>query len=49
LPKTGRPFADGFNVLIVDGSVRFVARSTDETTCAALITADGGEVVGPID
>jgi prepilin-type N-terminal cleavage/methylation domain-containing protein/prepilin-type processing-associated H-X9-DG protein len=36
----------GANVLFGDGSVRFVAAGTGIVTLAALVTANGGEVVG---
>src|SRR5262249_8459696 len=36
----------GANVLLADGSVRFVAASTDIRTLCALVTRAGGEVVG---
>ena len=35
----------GVNVLLMDGSVRFVANAIDGTTWRALGTRDGGEVV----
>jgi hypothetical protein len=44
-PKLGGVFGDGFNVLLCDGSFRFVPKSTPEKTVRALITARGGEIV----
>jgi prepilin-type N-terminal cleavage/methylation domain-containing protein/prepilin-type processing-associated H-X9-DG protein len=45
---TGQPYAfhsGGINVLLGDGSVRFVRESIDVQTFAALVTRNGGEVV----
>ncbi len=36
----------GVNVVIADGSVRFLAETIDPTVLGALITKDGGETVG---
>ncbi|MBX9584973.1 MAG: DUF1559 domain-containing protein [Gemmataceae bacterium] len=35
----------GANVVMCDGSVRFLRESTSGATLRALLTADGGEVV----
>ena len=45
LPKFGFPGRGGFNVLMGDGSVRFIPATTPEATIRAMITRDGGEVV----
>ena len=44
-PKIGGLFSDGANVLIGDGSVRFLPANTPPETLKALITIDGGEKV----
>lgn len=41
----GGHFAGGFNVLFLDGSVRFIKASVNPNVLRALITRDGGEVV----
>jgi prepilin-type processing-associated H-X9-DG protein len=46
LPKLGRPSRDGFNAAFADGSVRHVPSSTSEQTIRALITPNGGEILG---
>jgi prepilin-type processing-associated H-X9-DG protein len=45
LPKFGKAFKGGFNVLFGDGSVRFLREGIDPQTLKALITMGGGEVV----
>jgi hypothetical protein len=44
LPKFGTS-PDGFNVLMGDGTVRFLRANTPQQTLRAMITRDGGEVV----
>jgi prepilin-type processing-associated H-X9-DG protein len=44
LPKLGLT-DDGFNVLLADGSVRFVKKPVDEKIIKAAITRSGGETV----
>ncbi len=46
LPKLGGQFKDGFAAATADGAIHFLARSTDPMILNALITRDGGEVVG---
>ena len=46
LPKLGGHFPGGFNVLFMDGSVRFIRSTIDQVTLKALITRNGGELVG---
>ncbi len=36
----------GVNTLMADGSVRFIGQSIDVRTFAALVTRNGGEVIG---
>jgi len=49
LPKIGqKSFAGGTNVVLCDGSVRFLTNSTSDTVLRALITRNGGEVL-PLD
>ena len=45
LPKFGGLSANGFNVLMGDGSVRFLSNSVSEKTLRAMITANGGELI----
>jgi hypothetical protein len=45
LPDLFAPFA-GLNVVLGDGSVRFVAPTVDPKVLRAMITAQGGEVIG---
>jgi hypothetical protein len=45
LPILGGYSPQGFNVLIGDGSIRFISESIDESVFRALITAAGGEVI----
>jgi hypothetical protein len=48
LPKLGGSFNGNFNVIMADGTVRFIkTRSTSEKTIRAAITANGGEILGP--
>ena len=46
LPKIAMPGKNGFNVLMADGSVRFVSASVSETTLKNAIQADDGNVLG---
>jgi prepilin-type processing-associated H-X9-DG protein len=43
----GSLYEVGFNAAFCDGSVRFISRSIDPKTLAALFTRAGGEAVGP--
>ncbi|HYT87230.1 MAG TPA: TIGR03067 domain-containing protein [Gemmataceae bacterium] len=45
LPTLGGLFKEGFNILMADGSVRFVRRGFDVPTLRAAITRNGGEVL----
>lgn len=45
LPPLGRPDKDGYNVVLCDGSVRWVKKSVDPAVVKAMITRHGGEVV----
>jgi hypothetical protein len=47
LPKLARPSRGGFNAAYADGTVRQVPSSISELTLRALITPNGGEVLGP--
>jgi prepilin-type processing-associated H-X9-DG protein len=48
LPQLGGLFSGGYNVLLADGSVRFIdSGRMSEQTIRAAITADGGEELGP--
>ena len=38
---------NGFNVAFADGSVRFLKSSITPQTLSALLTRNGGEVIGP--
>jgi len=42
----GSPFPGGLNVLMLDGSVRFLSEDTDPAVIEALVTIHGGEVIG---
>jgi hypothetical protein len=46
LPKLGGFYKEGFNAGLADGSVRFISQMIDEKVLRALITRDGGEVLG---
>jgi hypothetical protein len=46
VPKLGGPFAGGFHALMGDGSAHFFPDTLPENVLRALITADGGEVLG---
>ena len=46
LPELGGFFENGFNAAFGDGSVRFLMDSIDERILRALITMNGGEIVG---
>ncbi len=45
LPKLGGLSQGGFNILMADGSVRFIRRDFDAQTLRGAITRNGGEVV----
>jgi prepilin-type processing-associated H-X9-DG protein len=45
LPPLGGHFSGGFNVIFVDGSVRFIPARTPEATLKAMITRNGGEAI----
>ena len=45
LPKLGGVFRDGMNVLLCDGSTRWVKGEIPPATLKALITTSGGEVI----
>jgi hypothetical protein len=47
VPKLGGPFAGGFHVLMGDGAAHFLPETLPEKALRAMITADGGEVLGP--
>ena len=48
VPELGHPSRkDGANVLLADGSVRFLRADTPVPVLRALITRAGGEVVNP--
>ncbi len=47
LPKLGGLLRNGFNVLVGDGTVRFLSNRLNEKTLRALITRAGGEVLDP--
>jgi prepilin-type processing-associated H-X9-DG protein len=47
LPKLGGLFKEGYNILFVDGSVRFAPRDFDEKTLRLLITRADGQPIGP--
>jgi hypothetical protein len=46
LPKVGGLWPNGFQVAICDGSVRMLRKDLKPTTFRALITINGGEVIG---
>jgi prepilin-type processing-associated H-X9-DG protein len=46
LPKLGGVYTNGFNALFADGSVRFISQAITEKTLRAVITRNGGEVIG---
>jgi beta-lactamase regulating signal transducer with metallopeptidase domain len=45
LPKFGGYFPEGYNVVLCDGSVRFIMNQIAEQVLRALITKNGGEVI----
>jgi prepilin-type processing-associated H-X9-DG protein len=47
LPPLGPKAGNGFNMLMADGSVRFVTKSVSEATLRKLITRGGNEVLNP--
>ena len=49
LPPLGLPGKDGFNAVLFDGSVRFIRKAIDPRNLQALITRNGGEVIGVLD
>ena len=49
LPKLGGFYANGYNVALADGSVRFMSATVPEATLRAMITRSGGEVIGNVD
>ena len=49
LPQLGWHHNNRCNVLFADGSVRAIPNTVSATTLRALITRDGGEVIGPDD
>jgi hypothetical protein len=46
LPKLGGVYPGGFHAGLCDGSVRFISSKVKESTLRALITRNGGEVIG---
>jgi hypothetical protein len=44
LPELGGMWPDGFNVLLADGSVRFLSKHIEADALRALITRNGGEI-----
>jgi hypothetical protein len=46
LPKLGGLFKHGFNAVLADASARFIKKGIDEKTLRALITRNGGELIG---
>lgn len=46
LPKSKHNHTGGANVLLVDGSVKFISETLPEATRRALISIDGGEKIG---
>jgi prepilin-type processing-associated H-X9-DG protein len=48
LPKLGGIFEGGFNVLMADGSVRFVKKGTDDKVLRPFVTPAGGETPGQL-
>jgi len=49
LPKLGGIFGGNFNILIADGSVRFVRRGFNERVFRDILTRNGGEMASPND
>jgi hypothetical protein len=49
LPGVGGLFADGFNAVFYDCSVRFLRKNIDDASFRAMITREGGESVDPMD
>jgi hypothetical protein len=49
LSGVGGLFADGFNAVFCDATVRFLRKKIDEASLRALITRNGGEPVDPLD
>ena len=47
LPLLGVKGGNGGNVLMGDGSVRFLPKSTSDATLRKLITRDGNEILQP--
>lgn len=46
LPPLGLPGRDGFNAMLFDGSVRYIPKTIKPQVLQALITRNGGEMVG---
>jgi prepilin-type processing-associated H-X9-DG protein len=46
LPRFGSGHAEGFNVLMADGGARFIKATILEQTLRAILTRNGGEVLG---
>jgi hypothetical protein len=46
-PDLGAVCDDGFYVVMVDGSVRFIVKKTSEKTLRAAITRNGNDLLGP--
>lgn len=46
LPPMGEPGDPGYNVIMADGSIRYIKRTASEPALRALITRSGGERVG---
>lgn len=46
LPPMGEPGDPGYNVIMADGSIRYIKRTASEAPIRALITRSGGERVG---
>jgi hypothetical protein len=46
LPKLARPSRNGFNAAYADGTVHLVPASISEQTLRALVTPNGGEILG---
>ena len=45
LPKLGGLFHEGFHIVLVDGSIRFLRRDFDEPTLRALISRNDGRQI----
>jgi hypothetical protein len=49
LPKLGGIFNGNFNILLADGSARYVRKDFNKEALRAMITRNGGEPIGPDD